>query len=330
MERKFDLRLIDAHDLKTLSLRIALFRTETDVFRMVERLGKERDILLAQPNRVFRTMAEPLCEMQKIYRILNLKEVHKYGRGKGVKVAVVDTGVDKNHKDLKARIGSCENFVKRSPYKGEIHGTAVAGVIGASINGYGIVGVAPETEILALRSCRQISEGGPEGECYTSSLSRALDAALAKRADVVNMSFGAAIQDSLLRLLIEEGAKRKIVFTAPAGNRADQKDLWFPASHPKVLAVAGMDQKGHPYPNRDIASKADTCAPATNVFTTIPGSRHNFINGTSMASAVVAGLIAVKISKNGPLNKGALPAFNGDVCKWTEELLRISICEKQH
>jgi subtilisin family serine protease len=264
--------------------------------------------------------------MQNTYKVMNLKKLHEHFSGKGVIVAVIDTGIDTQHRDLKERIVSSENLLRDSPYQPEIHGTAVAGVIGASINGFGIEGVAPESSILSLRACRQVSEMRPEGECYTSSISRAIDIAIEKKAKLVNMSFGSISPDKLILKLIEEGAKRGIIFVAPVGNMPHQEDLSFPASHPDVVAVAGVDDRGDPYPNQEIAKKARVLAPATNVMTTIPGDKHNFLTGTSMASACVTGMIAVAAEKNGKIDKDQLPRFQGDICKWEEELLKFSIC----
>ncbi|MFB3884115.1 MAG: S8 family serine peptidase [Thermodesulfobacteriota bacterium] len=324
--QQYNLGLLETYDIRSLHLKVAVFQTREDIFRLITSIVREDGVVLAQPNDIFRTMAEPLSDRQNLYRILNLKKLHERFRGKGVIVAVIDTGVDLQHRDLKERVLSSENLVKDSPYLPEIHGTAVAGVIGAMINGYGIEGMAPESSIISLRACRQVSETNPEGECYTSSISKAIDVAIEKKAKVVNMSFGSVSPDRLILKLIEEGIQRGLVFVAPAGNMPRQKELPFPASHPSVVAVAGIDDRGNPYPNQEIAKKALVSAPAMNVLTTIPADRHNFLTGTSMASACIAGLITVAAGKDGEIDKDKLPRFRGDICKWEEELLKVSIC----
>jgi hypothetical protein len=324
---KFNLGLLETYDIKSLQLKVAIFQTKEDVLKLVNALLKEEGVVLAQPNYIFRTMAEPMSDKQNIYRILNLKKLHEYAKGKGVMVAIIDTGVDTQHRDLKDRVVSFENLLKE-PYAAEVHGTAVAGVIGASMNGFGIEGVAPEAEILALRACRQVSEQYPEAECYTTSVAKAIDMAIEKKAKVVNMSFGSIASDNLILKLIAEGARRGIIFVAPVGNTPHQKDLAFPASHPLVVAVAGTDEKGNPYPNPEIASKARVCAPAINVLTTIPGDKHNFLNGTSLSSATIAGILTLATGKMGRIEIDKMPPFKGDLCKWEEELLKLSICEK--
>jgi len=324
---KFNLGLIEMYDVKSLQIKVAIFQTKEDIFRLISAILKEEGVVLAQPNYIFRTMADPMSDRQNIYRVLNLKKLHEYLKGKGVMVAIIDTGVDTQHQDLKERIVSSENLLKER-YTAEVHGTAVAGVIGASMNGFGIEGVAPEAEILALRACRQMSGENPEAECYTTSVAKAIDVAIEKKAKVVNMSFGSIFSDKLIFKLIEEGARRGVIFIAPVGNMPKQKELTFPASHPLVVAVAGVDEKGDPYPNSEIASKARVSAPATNVLTTILGDKHNFLNGTSLSSATIAGILALATGKTGGIEIDKIPPFKGDLCKWEEELLKLSLCEK--
>ncbi len=325
---KYGLRLKETYDLLTLNLKVAILLTQGDIFKQISAILKEEGVVLVQPNYIFRTLAEPMSDKQSIYRVLNLKKVHEYVKGKGVLVAIIDTGVDTQHKDLKDRIVSSENLLKEYPYTAEVHGTAVAGVIGASVNGFGIEGVAPEAEILVLRACRQVFQQDPEAECYTISVARAMDRAIEKKAKVVNMSFGSTISDKLIVRLLEEGVRKGIIFVAPAGNVANQKILPFPASFPRVVAVAGMDEKGNPYPNPEIASKARVCAPATNILTTIPGDKHNFLNGTSLSSATVAGLLTLATGKSGEIEIDKIPPFKGDLCQWEGELLKLPVCEK--
>jgi hypothetical protein len=90
-----------------------------------------------------------------------------------------------------------------------------------------------------------------------------------------------------------------------------------------------MDEKGNLYPNPEIASKALVCAPSTNILTTIPGDKHNFLSGTSLSSAAVAGLLTLASGKEGGIEREKIPAFKGDLCKWEEELLKLPICQKQ-
>ena len=329
MKETYALTSIESYSLRALDSRMVLFGTlEQDIPGLVEKLRKNKNILLVQPNYLFRTMADPLCKNQYANTVLNIDKLHKVSMGRGVKVAVIDTGVDADHDDLKARVSLKKNFVRGESYAPEIHGTAIAGLIAASVNNGGIEGVAPEASIIALRACRQVSAENPEGECSTDSLARALDEAIEQRVHIANMSFGTPHYDSLLARFIDNGKEKGILFVAPASNVKNDRRLRFPASHPAVIAVGGLDEQMNPYPNGDIAKASYACAPALNILTTIPGNKHNFMNGTSLSSAYISGILALAVEKDKSISKKTLPLYQGNICKWEEELLKIKICEK--
>ncbi|MFH1154718.1 MAG: putative Ig domain-containing protein [Pseudomonadota bacterium] len=323
---KYGLEILETFELKATNIRIAILYSSGDIFPVIQALKTEKDILETQPNHIFRTMGDPLSDMQGMIKSLNLGRVHHFFTGKGVKVAVIDTGVDFDHDDLKDRNAGSGNFIKDSPYRGEIHGTAVAGLIAASINGFGIEGVAPEAKIVCLRACRQLEEGKPEGECYTGSILKSIDAAIEGNAKIINMSFGAVAADPLISSLIKKGDSMGILFVAPAGNAPDQEEPGFPANLPEVISVAGSDTDGQPYPNRALGQSATASAPAVNLLTCVPGNGHNFVSGTSFSSAIVSGILAMSVEKNGNSAMDRLPDFNGDLCKWMEKALGISVC----
>ena len=242
-------------------------------------------------------------------------------------MAIIDTGVDIRHPDLRSRVIKHANLLQNNPYRAEIHGTAMAGIIAASINDFGISGIAPRADLIALRACWQTSDDQPEGSCTSVSVSKAIDMAIELDAQVVNMSFGATAPDRLLMQLLDAGAKKSILFVAPVGNRTDLKKIPFPASHSKVLSVGGIDEQGGFYPNAELASAADVCAPAGNIFTTVPGDGHNFMSGTSLSSAIVSGLLAVAKEKNRYLGLKTIPDYEGDLCRWQERLINRKICD---
>jgi hypothetical protein len=318
---KYELRILETFTLHSLNQDVTIFHTENDLSELIQNIEEENGVLLVQPNHIFRTLIEPLSDMQHIYSTLNLNKVHRQYTGEGVTLAIIDTGVDIRHTDLKKRIAGHANLLRQSPYRGEIHGTALAGVMVASINDYGIAGIAPEAGLVALRACKQVSEKNPEGRCYTSSVSKALDMAIEEKADIVNMSFGSFIPDPLMIQILNEGDKRGILFVAPVGNRRNNTKLSFPASHSKVLAVGGIDAAGKGYPNEKLASAARVCAPALNVLTTVPGNRHNFLSGTSISAAIVSGVLAIAKEKHRRIGISQLPAYKGDICRWQEDLL---------
>ncbi|MFZ3138073.1 MAG: putative Ig domain-containing protein [Thermodesulfovibrionales bacterium] len=329
LKSKYSLTVGDVFPLKSVNLRVIIFETrENDIASIINELMKDSRIMIAQPNYILKTMSDPLRKMQYACDILKTDKIHALYKGNGIKVAVIDTGVDAGHNDLKGRVTITENLVRGDKYTPEIHGTAVAGIIAADSDGYGIEGVAPGADIIALRACRQMSKDQPEGECYTDSLAKALDKAIDQKAHIVNMSFGNIHYDGLLAKLIERGAEQGILFVAPAGNFKNELELRFPASHHAVISVGGFDEKLNPYPNPYITKKTSVCAPAVNILTTVPNNKHNFMTGTSISSAYISGILAIALEKDKSVSKKTLPPYQGDICKWEEELLKIKICEK--
>ena len=307
LERRYGLQLLYQFRLKAIGLHCAVFSTNgkpvKDVVKAVEKgMVREGSLVHAGPNYIYPLSLEPLWNKQALAELIELPDLRRLGTGAGAKVAVIDTGVDYTHKDLAGRVEVHRNFVGNEEYQREIHGTAVAGVIAAERNGFGTEGIAPDAKILALRGCSQITPNRPEGRCFSDSVARAVDFAIASGARVVNMSFGSSHPDGLITRLIAAGTAKGILFVAPVGNDPEAKRLPFPASMKEVVAVGGADQSGKPYPNRSLCEKADVVAPCSNIFAPIPGNRFNFLNGTSLSSAMISGLLALRpeaIRKNG-------------------------------
>ncbi|MFH0781794.1 MAG: S8 family serine peptidase [Pseudomonadota bacterium] len=324
--KKYHLNIGEKTVLKSLNRIMVVSSTAKDAAEVAEAIKNESGVYNSQPNYVFATMGEqdPMSPMQNLVSMLDLQKVHGKVSGKNIIVAVIDTGVEIEHEDLRARIVGHHNFISGSVYHGEIHGTAVAGIIGADKNEYGIVGIAPDVSLLALRACRQVSKTLAMGECFSTSLVQSLDAAILAKVDVVNLSLGAYVNDTLLSMMIDSGHEKGIVFTAPVGNDPAAENFAFPASHDKVISVAGLNEQGNPLPNKQLAAMADAVAPATHLFVTTPGNSYNFIDGTSLAGASISGIIALSLEKinsqNPPLPPPCLPRFNSTV-PWARQVL---------
>jgi subtilisin family serine protease len=250
----------------------------------------------AQPVQRFETSAydDPYAALQPSVRALQLPELHRVATGKGVKVAQIDTGVDWLHPDLAGRVAVRRNFVDDSPYRVEIHGTAVAGIIAARANdGVGMVGVAPDATLFALRACWEQTPQTQSGVCNTFTLAKALQYALSERAQVINLSLTGP-RDRLLERLLEAAARRGVVLVGAAGGAT----AGFPAASPHVIAVAA----GPPSPS----TRAELTAPGTRVLSTLPGGAWGYVSGASFAAAHVSGVVAVLLERVPALTPGAI------------------------
>jgi subtilisin family serine protease len=239
----------------------------------------------------------------------HLGDLHEISTGRNVRVAVVDSRVDEHHPDLEGQLALKENFVDGRGDLPEDHGTAVAGIIAARAdNGAGIVGVAPDARLLALRACWQ--ESRQATVCTSLSLAMALHFAIVHDADVINLSLGGP-PDRLLDRLLDVALSRHINVIAAVDRNLPGGG--FPASHPGVVAVSD-DSEGPALPGVLVA-------PGRDVPTALPGARWDLVSGSSYAAAHVAGLFALmrepSAARAAPPSAASVVSFPGggiDAC----------------
>jgi Subtilase family len=253
--------------------------------RLAELLSRDARVEWAQPVNLFHTLGhnDPLYSLQPSARQWHLDALHKVSTGRDVVVAEIDTGVELDHPDLRGQVALARNFVDGSAYAGETHGTAVAGIIVARAdNGVGIAGMAPQATLIALRACWQ--ESGDDGAalCSTFTLAKALQFALARNAQIINLSLGGP-RDRLLERLLDAALALGITIVGAVGSGNGGDD--FPGSHAGVLAVALDDASN--------ATGNVLLAPGRDVPTTMPGGRWGFVTGASFAAAHVTGMVAL-------------------------------------
>lgn len=265
---------------------------------------------------------DPYAHLQHGTATLRAAAAHRWATGRGVKVAVIDTGVDVTHPDLAPRIVKAANFVDRGgrTFTRDVHGTAVAGLLAAVAgNGVGIVGVAPEVELLVLKACVPKEPAALEAVCDSYSLAQAIDAAIVLGARVVNLSLTGP-HDPLLARLLARGIEGGIVVVAAVDPR--RADRGFPASMAAVIAVAAAEG---PVAEATDGSRAGglvlagaaretavgpasaaaaapprpalLTAPGTDLLTTVPGGGYDFVSGSSLAAAQVAGVVALLLER---------------------------------
>jgi hypothetical protein len=252
---------------------------------VVERLSSDPRIESAQSMNLFHALGQndPLYYLQPGAKLWHLTELHQVSTGRNVMVAEIDTGVELEHPDLRGRVAVAQNFVDGSQYVAEMHGTAIAGIIVARAdNGVGIVGVAPQARLMALRACWQEPGNSGAAICSSFTLAKALQFALDQDAKVYNLSLSGP-RDRLLERLLDAALARGVTIVGAVDSRVG--DGGFPASHAGVLAVAGDDERG-------VAGDV-LAAPGRDIPTTIPGGRWDFVAGSSFAAAHVTGLVAL-------------------------------------
>ncbi|MDX1745451.1 MAG: S8 family serine peptidase, partial [Halobacteriales archaeon] len=232
--------------------------------------------------------------------------------GRGVDVAVLDSGVDRDHPDIVDRIEVCRDYsgpgVRRdSCTDRDGHGTHIAGTIAATggENGTGIFGVAPEADLWIFKVCAR------DGNCNSADVAQAIEDAGREGADVIVLSIGGERTPAVQRAL--SGAEQRgALLVGAAGNSGPDLDtVEHPASDPAVVAVGavertnGVDVRASSYRVPEYSSRGvndsglkrqegylEVTAPGTDVLSTWVGGGYHVLSGTSVAVPHVAGLAA--------------------------------------
>ena len=308
LEQKYRLRTVFAWPLASLGgEHCMVFEVPRgqSVEALVAALEADPQVGTAQPIHEFETATagynDPYAHLQYGAQTLNLEQAHRIATGKGVRVAVVDTGVDVDHPDLRGRIARVGNFVDRGErsFTSDAHGTAVAGVIAARANNeVGIVGVAPGAEVLALKACWEQPPGSRRGVCNSYTLAKAVDFAIVEKAQVLNFSLAGPV-DPLLTRLIARAVERGITVVAAQG---DGQGRGFPASLDGVLGIAATDPAGALRGGAPARPRPLLAAPGIDILTTAPRSAYDFFSGSSFAAAHVSGVVALLLEKQPKLS----------------------------
>ncbi|MBX5459544.1 MAG: S8 family serine peptidase [Steroidobacteraceae bacterium] len=253
LEHDYPIEWIDGWHIEVLGVHCAVFEVRDRTARdaLLTRLRNDARVESAQPMNTFTTSArsaaynDPYFSLQKGVEAMRVPEAHRWARGRGVTVAIIDTGADTEHPELSGRILLSRNFVDDDTerFRMDRHGTAVAGVIAALTNNReGIVGVAPAAELMVLKACWEERPDAP-AVCNTLTLAEALAFAIQRRARIINLSLTGP-SDPLLSRLVDRALSQGTLVLGAAANAFPGRSLastkldGFPLGIPGVIAVA--------------------------------------------------------------------------------------------
>ena len=220
-----------------------------------------------------------------VQKLKELQNVEIKGTKK-VKVAIVDSGIDKKHKDFDNKIVKEFNAISPAEPIVDIlgHGTAVASIIAAADNGIGLLGISPDVEIYSVKVLDE------NGNAQVEDLVNAIDWCIKNEVNVINLSIGISKDKVSLKNVIERAIRSNIIIVASAGNTYSSK-VDYPAAYEKVISVSAIDENGK-VPTFASLGKVDFFAPGVNVLTFSKDNGYMLNQGTSLAAAHVTGLIA--------------------------------------
>jgi subtilisin len=230
------------------------------------------------------------------------------GQGAGVKVAVIDTGIDCTHPDLQCDFSAGTNILSpgADPMDDNEHGTHVSGTIAGRGNGSkGVLGVAPQATLIPVKVL------DAEGSGSLSDIVKGITWATKAGVDVINMSLGGPTGSTALQRAVAKALSSGVVVVCAAGNSGPNPNtVGFPGGYPGVIAVAASDQNDAV---ASFSSRGDAVAfiaPGVNITSTVPGGGYKQLSGTSMASPHVAGLAALAIERGARGPEGVRDAFS--------------------
>ncbi|USK33005.1 S8 family peptidase [Bacillus sp. F19] len=219
-------------------------------------------------------------------------------KGKDVLIAVIDTGCDAQHPDLKGRVIGGRNFTDDDNGDPEVfrdyngHGTHVSGTIAAVNAESGVIGVAPEAKLLILKAL-----GGEEGSGAYEWIINAIEYAISEKADIISMSLGGPTDVPELHQAVQKAVQNQILVVCAAGNEGDgnskTSEFSYPGCYNEVISVGAisLQRKSSYFTNSN--NEIDAVAPGEKIISTIPGGKYAVFSGTSMSAPHVSGALAL-------------------------------------
>ena len=214
--------------------------------------------------------------------------------GEGIRVGIIDTGVCETHPDLKNRLKDGANFT--SEHRGSVcdysgHGTHVAGIVAAEKNGSGVVGVAPKADLYIAKAFDKT------GKTTYPAVEKSLMWLAEKKVDVINMSFSSPGFSARYSEAIKAIKRFGITMICAAGNEGAESLMGYPASFAETIAVSAVDVNKHIADFNSKGSAAEIAAAGIDIYSTYLNNGYATLSGTSMATPIITGAVAILQSK---------------------------------
>lgn len=222
----------------------------------------------------------------------NVSDVWRKSTGDNVLVAVIDTGCDPDHPDIKDNIATGfnaihnnQNFADRNG-----HGTHVAGTIAAINNSLGIVGISPNTKIMPVKALNDNGSGSND------DVANAILYAVANEADIITMSLGSDYPSVKIEKALVQAEKANVSVFCAAGNSGIKHDINFPARYSQTICIGAIGQDLDLSEFSCSGDTLDFLAPGENIISCVPGNNYASMSGTSMATPFAVGCYALYLS----------------------------------
>ncbi|MBQ4821519.1 S8 family peptidase [Aquimarina sp. MMG016] len=227
--------------------------------------------------------------------LLGVPNFWRFTKGKGVKVAVLDTGVTYTHPDLRGAICEMKDFTNSPSGVGDVngHGTHCAGIIAARDNSTGVIGVAPESQLIIGKVL------GDDGSGSEDMVANGVQWAVEKGAHIISMSLGSPYPSEKIYNAIKAAMDDGVFVICAAGNNGPSLDsVDYPGAFEETIAVGSIDRRKRISKFSSNGVQVDIVAPGDEILSTYPPRGLAKLSGTSMATPFVAGISALILSKH--------------------------------
>lgn len=294
--------------INTMVVEVPEGKTPEQVIAELQKTGR---VQYAEPVNQVILEADAVDPMMKDqYALTNTKATTAWNTTKGdVKtvIAVIDTGADLNHPDLKDKIVASYNVFTKTPAVSDAHGhgTHCAGIAAAALNGVGIAGIAPDAGLMPVQVLNA-SGGGSD-----ATIAEGIVWAANNGADVMTMSLGLYKRSKVVEEALQYALDKNIALVASAGNNNalndPEKYPHLPSTYPGVIEVAATDVNNKKASFSNFGNTVSVAAPGVEILSTVPGN-YKKMSGTSMASPAAAGVVALIRSKYPNLTQAQVKA----------------------
>lgn len=293
--KKYNLVMVDDKSLSKIGYVKARILDSGDVIDVTREIRKEYKVKVPEPNFVagILTVTDPLYESQWYIPDINIDKAWGELKNKNeFKIAVIDTGVNREHPDLKGQILEGYDFINNDSHVVDDHGhgTFVSGIIAASSNVIGIKGLYEYAKILPVKVLDSNGIGSYE------DAARGIIYAADNGAKVINLSIGGYGYSFMLQDAVDYALKKGCIVVAAGGNDGIEQSI-YPAAYPDVIGVSALSNNGKIWTGSNRGRHIDVSAPGLNILSTGLNNDYVYASGTSASAAMVSALAGMLASE---------------------------------
>jgi major intracellular serine protease len=248
----------------------------------------------------------------------NIEKEWTFSQGEGIKIAVIDTGCDVYHPDLKNNLLQGKNFIsKNDPIDDNGHGTHVSGTIAAQNNNTGIVGVAPQSKIIPIKALNG------DGNGNNNTIAKAIIWATDNNANFITMSLGSPYDSSDIKSAINYANRKGCVVFCAAGNSGPNTEIMYPARYSNTVAIGSIGQQLNRSRFTCAGEELDFLSPGENILSCMPNNNYAIMSGTSMANPFAVGCAALAASYAKKIKNNSLKTYVDYINLFKQNTLKL-------